>query len=135
MKGVLTLGTKLRTLRKERGWSLSHVAKDAEISVAYLSKLELGQSNPTIDILTKLAATFGMSIDELTQNTHEKQLLQSMPASLNEFLRHYSKDFPELADPDWTTTLANIRFRGRTPNQREDWLTLFLDLKRALNRS
>jgi transcriptional regulator with XRE-family HTH domain len=131
---ILTLGTKLRTLRKERGWSLSHVAKDSGISVAYLSKLELGQSNPTIDILIKVAATFGMSIDELTQNTHEKQLTQSIPASLTAFLEHYSKDFPELADPDWTTTLANIRFRGRTPDQREDWLTLFLDLKRVLNR-
>lgn len=132
---VLTLGTKLRTLRKERGWSLSQVAKDAGISVAYLSKLELGQSNPTIDILTKLATTFEMSIDELTQNTHAKQLPQAIPASLNAFLKHYSKDFPELADPDWMTTLANIRFRGRAPEQREDWLTLFLDLKRVLSRS
>lgn len=133
--GVLTLGTKLRTLRKERRWSLSSVAKEAQISVAYLSKLELGQSNPTIDVLTKLAATFEMSIDELTQHTHAKQLPLSIPASLHEFLDHYSEDFPELTDPDWTTTLANIRFRGRTPDQREDWLTLFLDLKRALNRS
>jgi transcriptional regulator with XRE-family HTH domain len=132
---VLTLGTKLRTLRKEHGWSLSYTAKVSGISVAYLSKLELGQSNPTIDILTKLASTFRMSIDELTQNTSEKQLPLSIPASLSEFLNHYSKDFPELTDPDWTATLANIRFRGRTPSQREDWLTLFLDLKRALNNS
>ena len=49
----------IRRYRKERGWTLEALSKRAGLSVAQLSKLETGKSEPSIDSLRKLAAVYG----------------------------------------------------------------------------
>lgn len=54
------VGTRIRALREERGLSLRAFAKQASVSVGYLSKVEHGDSSPTVDMLTKLAGPLGV---------------------------------------------------------------------------
>lgn len=54
------VGTRIRALREEMGLSLRALAKQASVSVGYLSKVEHGDSSPTVDMLTKLAEPLGV---------------------------------------------------------------------------
>ncbi len=62
MNTAMTLGQRLRTLRKARGLTLSEVAERTGISCAYLSSLERGQQdNPSFKCLMKLTEVYGFS--------------------------------------------------------------------------
>jgi transcriptional regulator with XRE-family HTH domain len=59
------LGPKFRTLRKERGLSLSDVAQATQISSSFLSLFEKGKSDITFGRLARLVKFFGISITDL----------------------------------------------------------------------
>ena len=52
------IGTALRKLRQEKGWSLDMAAKYTGVSKAMLGQIERGESIPTIAILWKIASGF-----------------------------------------------------------------------------
>lgn len=61
-----TLGSRLRQVRSRREQSLSHVAKAAEISTAYLQKLEVGDvRNPSPKVLHSLSEVLDIGYSEL----------------------------------------------------------------------
>lgn len=59
------LGMRIRYLRKKKGLSQEDLALDSGINKNYLSDLERGMRNPTVNILEKLAVTLGVSLSEL----------------------------------------------------------------------
>lgn len=59
---VDVIGANLRDRRKELGITQPHLAEIAGISVNTLYKLERGESNPSLEILNKLAEVLGMEI-------------------------------------------------------------------------
>jgi transcriptional regulator with XRE-family HTH domain len=52
-------GQQLRTLRTAAGRTVASVAADAGLSVPYIANLENGRGNPTVTVLTRLAAALG----------------------------------------------------------------------------
>jgi len=54
------LGESIKNRRKELGITQPHLAELANISTNTLYKLERGQSNPSLDVLNKLAEVLGM---------------------------------------------------------------------------
>ncbi len=56
------IGERIRNRRKELRITQPHLAELAEISTNTLCKLERGQSNPTLDVLVRLATVLGMEI-------------------------------------------------------------------------
>jgi transcriptional regulator with XRE-family HTH domain len=48
----------LKTLRKERGWSLDKTAQETGVSKAMLGQIERAESSPTISTLWKIASGF-----------------------------------------------------------------------------
>lgn len=54
MSRLDNLGTALRLLRHERGWTQAKVASRAGLSVSMLSHYESGKRNPTLDSLGRL---------------------------------------------------------------------------------
>lgn len=56
------LGESIRSRRKELGITQPHLAELAGISLNTLYKLERGQSNPSLEVLNKLAEVMGMEI-------------------------------------------------------------------------
>lgn len=60
--GVNTIGDTIRQRRKELGITQPHLAGLANISVNTLYKVERGQGNPSLDVLTKLAEVLGLEL-------------------------------------------------------------------------
>ncbi|PIY17186.1 DNA-binding protein [Candidatus Dojkabacteria bacterium CG_4_10_14_3_um_filter_Dojkabacteria_WS6_41_9] len=60
------IGSNLKKLRAQKGYSLERVARLAELSLNTVVRLESGvNKNPTIKTLTKIARTLDMSVDDL----------------------------------------------------------------------
>jgi transcriptional regulator with XRE-family HTH domain len=65
------IGQRLKTLRKEKGYTLAYVADRTGISQSTLSKLENGQTQLTFTSVNKLAQGLGLSISSLTSQHPE----------------------------------------------------------------
>lgn len=59
------LAWNVRRLRTGRGLTQEKLAVDAGVAAPYLSRIERGVVNPTIDILDRLAAALGVEVDSL----------------------------------------------------------------------
>ena len=58
---------KLKKIRKAKGMSLYALAKEAQISRTYLSRLEAGGSDPTVGMLQRLARALGVPVTKLLE--------------------------------------------------------------------
>lgn len=57
------IGKRIRELRLKLGWTVLKLATLAEIDQSYLSRIETGKSNGTIDTWTKIAGALGVSLE------------------------------------------------------------------------
>ena len=64
------LGMRIRYLRIAKKLSQEQLSFEAEINKNYLSDLERGTRNPTIEVLTKIANALEVSLSELFQGLH-----------------------------------------------------------------
>lgn len=62
---IARVGTRLRRLRKERGWRLEDLAERTGLSRAYLSRLESGERQPSLSALFGVAQAYGLSFSAL----------------------------------------------------------------------
>ena len=60
--GVTNIGQTIRQRRKELRITQPHLAELANVSVNTLYKVERGQGNPSLDVLTKLAEVLGLEL-------------------------------------------------------------------------
>lgn len=81
----MSLGENIVALRKKRGLTQEKLAEVFEVSRQSVTKWESGESEPSIDKLIKLSKYFGVSVDELIQETQieEKSLNKYDKESLN----------------------------------------------------
>lgn len=68
---------RLRTLRRERGWTLDDLAVRAHIGASTLSRIENGQRRLAVDQLVTLARAFGVTVDELL--AEDEVVIRPMP--------------------------------------------------------
>lgn len=61
------LGRNVRRLREEAGWSQEDYADRAGIHRTYVSDIERGFRNPTIEVVERLAKPFGKAAAALLQ--------------------------------------------------------------------
>jgi transcriptional regulator with XRE-family HTH domain len=62
------IGAKLREWRQHNGMTLNHVAQAVELSVGYISQVERGMANPSLETLKRLADALGHTVGELFSN-------------------------------------------------------------------
>ena len=68
------IGERIKRLRKEKGYSISELAKLAAVSKSYLSQIERGlQTNPSLHFLRKIAKTLHTNIDYLLEKEDSYQ--------------------------------------------------------------
>lgn len=60
---MFNIGKRISELRKEKNWSQSDLAKAVEASRDIIGKYERGEHSPSIEMATKIAEAFGVSID------------------------------------------------------------------------
>ena len=63
------LGKKLYEYRKEAGFSQEELAEKLDVSRQAVSKWECGESLPDTDNLISISKLYGVSLDELVDNT------------------------------------------------------------------
>lgn len=68
-----TIGLRIRERRKALGMSQEELADLIGSSQRQVSKYEIGQNDPTGDVLTKLADTLDTSVDYLLGRTHNPE--------------------------------------------------------------
>ena len=59
------LGARIRGLRKSRHYTQERLAEKVGINPKYLSSIERGKENPTLDTFIKLSAALEVSVGEL----------------------------------------------------------------------
>jgi len=64
---------KLVSLRKQRGLTQQTLADDVEIGVLQIRRYERGSSQPTLDVIRRLAIALSVSADELVFDKDERQ--------------------------------------------------------------
>jgi transcriptional regulator with XRE-family HTH domain len=72
------LATRVRALRKDRGWTLEQAAQAAGLARSTLSKIENGQMSPTYEALKKLAQGLDISVPQLFTPPSEAQITGRM---------------------------------------------------------
>lgn len=71
------IATTLRTLRRERGWSLDKTAEETGVSKAMLGQIEREESSPTIATLWKIASGFRTSFSSFIEDTPDATEIRS----------------------------------------------------------
>lgn len=71
MEARVLLGRRLKALRRIRGFSQEELAERAGTSPKYLSRIETGRENPSLDLLLRLAQGLEVDLYELCQFEHE----------------------------------------------------------------
>ena len=65
VNAILDGANPIRTWREHRGVTIKLLAQSAGIAPAYLSQLETGQRDGTIETMKKLASTLKVTLDDL----------------------------------------------------------------------
>ena len=96
-----TIGQRLRARRVALGRTLAEVAEQSGLSLPYVSNLERGRGNPTLDALSTLAGALDMPLrnlvgDGVVAHVGIDLVLASAPPSLLQFSR--SADFQETVE-------------------------------------
>lgn len=58
------VGHRIQSLRLERGWTQEQLAEYADLHVSYVSTLEEGKKNPSIEVINRLASAFQLSLSD-----------------------------------------------------------------------
>lgn len=58
-------GRRLRDLRTQKKWSQQHLADELGMGIAQITRYERGLSQPTLEVIKKVATLFRVSADEL----------------------------------------------------------------------
>jgi len=83
------LAGEISALRHAAGWSLDRLAAECGVSRATLSRLEKGETSPSLDILGQLCGAYGLSLSQLMLRAEDR------------FAAHVrGADAPEIVDPD-----------------------------------
>ncbi len=58
------VGHRIQSLRLERGWTQEQLAEYADLHVSYISTLEKGKKNPSIEVISRLSSAFQLTLSE-----------------------------------------------------------------------
>lgn len=77
---MLDIGNKIIQLRKKKNWSQTELAKEIKVSRTIVGNYERNENTPSIEVLLKIAKTFGVSVDYLIGegevSSYDKTVLQ-----------------------------------------------------------
>ena len=129
----MKLGDHLRAIRREHKLTLKNLSQRADLSVPYLSDIERGVVNPSVETVQKIAKAYDMTfkdlvtgVEELGGSTHV-----TYPAGFSEFVE--DNDYKDELNDDWKELLMGINLRGKRPVSKREWVELYLHLRRILS--
>ena len=127
----MTLGQRIRLLRKDKKLNQGELGKLAGLSLPYISDVERDKVNPSVEVISGIANAFDMSLSDFFVGVGGKQAEgQGIPESFVDFV--IDTDFRDEITSDWKNCLLSIHLRGKRPPKKKDWISIYLLLKRIL---
>lgn len=79
----MDIAARIKFFREQKGYTVNKLANLAGISQSYLRAVELGQKNPTVDLLSNLCWALDISLrdffnDELLSDLKQDELLRQI---------------------------------------------------------
>lgn len=62
---LLLLGSNIRKIRKEFGWTQADLAEKTGISVPFMTQIELGRKSASLEVVQNIAAALNISYKQL----------------------------------------------------------------------
>lgn len=81
------IGSCIRVLREKQGWRLEHLAERSEISYQYLSGVETGKENFTVQVLERLSVALGFPVKTLVATAYNNAAGLAAPVVQDQFFR------------------------------------------------
>lgn len=81
------IGAHIKSLRQSIGLSQEQLAEKMNISSKYLSSIERGKENPTLNTFLKLSASLGVEVQEVFNFAHELSSNKELKKVLNNLLK------------------------------------------------
>ncbi|MGX2961386.1 helix-turn-helix domain-containing protein [Peribacillus sp. JNUCC 23] len=105
------IGKNIYEIRKKRGLSLTELSERSKISKSYLSNIERNiNTNPSIDVLTKLANVLGVDLKIL-------------------LVKESKTEAPQQSDNDWIDFINDLKRSDIGKDQIQEFKTLIEFIK------
>src|SRR5271165_5550444 len=117
-----TQGERIRSAREERGLKQGHVAREAKITQAHLSRIENNESGVTEHTLKKIAEAMGANLEDLIIRKDTTKgpgviSIDDVLSSESAMVRFLNGERPDKETYDWVRrSLAVIRAEVRRRN-------------------
>jgi transcriptional regulator with XRE-family HTH domain len=111
---------KLVTLRKKKEWSQAEVCKKIGVHIAHLSRLENDKSQPSVELLHKIAKAFGVTMDYLMDEDAD----EVVPVSIKDKSIAERIELLERLDENDRQTVINVIDSMLTKKKMLDLLTV-----------
>jgi transcriptional regulator with XRE-family HTH domain len=128
------IGSRIRSLRLERGLTLPQLSEKAGVSIGLLSQLENANddtANPNLQTLRKIANALGVTIADLLGKSVAKSraiMPEKLDAGLTEFLEKARKQGMPIDEAVLQGCYA-MQERDGAPKTAEDWDFLYKTIK------
>jgi len=131
----MTVGQRIREIRREREMTLKDVAEATGLSLTYLSDVERGRTTPSLKTLARVAEGLAITTTDLMNGVD--WLGEVTPDALPPGLRDLKDDpyWGGQLDEEWIRTLLRVDYRGKRPQSKQDWLEVYLPLRRVIGDS
>ena len=64
------IGSRIQKIRKQKGLTQDRLAEDINISSKYLSSIERGKENPTLNTIIQLSESLDVDLDKIFELVH-----------------------------------------------------------------
>lgn len=91
------IGARIKSLRQSLSLTQEQLSEKMDISPKYLSSIERGKENPTLNKLIKLADSLEIEIQEVFNFTHELSSNRELRKVLNDLIKGVKGDNLKLA--------------------------------------
>lgn len=108
----------LKTIRKERKISQAEIADFLKISQRTYSSYELGQTEPSLSTLIRLADFYGTSVDYLLEREQKSPLVLEEQKEAFNYLRELKGPYLQMATgylkklAEDQNQISNLKYRG-----------------------
>jgi len=90
------IGPRIRRLRQQEGWTQSELARRAGITQEAVSAIEASKRAPGLDVITRMAAAFGVTVDTLLREEESPFEVLLRGEELTDADRHCVRRFVDL---------------------------------------
>lgn len=86
------IGKRIRSIRKAKGYTQEQLAERAGLSSKYLSRIELGKENPTLNVFISISSGLGIEPIDIFNIQHEEENIEKLRKIIRELLKEANQE-------------------------------------------